>query len=233
MNVSNDVILLVGGLGSRLRSVVSDVPKPMAQVAGRPFLTYLLDQLVEQGVQKAILATGYKGEVIERALGSRWKTINLVYSHEQEPLGTGGALQLAAQKLTSEQFFVMNGDTYVTLDLAAFAHGARRHNGSLGVALARVDDTARYGAVVLDDDRVIGFIEKGRSGSGYINAGVYLLDRAMVGQWRVGGRFSFEADVVTPMVAEGGVWGYTATSDFIDIGIPEDYARAQLQFGVR
>jgi D-glycero-alpha-D-manno-heptose 1-phosphate guanylyltransferase len=233
MSASNDVILLVGGLGSRLRSVVRDVPKPMAPVAGRPFLTYLLDQLAEQGVHNAILATGYMGDVVERTLGARWKTVNLLYSHEREPLGTGGALQLASRKLTSERFVVMNGDTYVTLDLAAFADCARQHRGSLGVALAHVDDTARYGAVMLHDDRVTGFTEKGRNGSGYINAGVYLLDRVTVGQWCKGERFSFEADVVTPMAAGGNVWGYTATRDFIDIGVPEDYARAQQQFGER
>lgn len=231
MQTADEAIILAGGFGTRLRSVVQDVPKPMAPVAGRPFLAFILDLLAAQGVRRAVLATGYKGHCIVEGFGAHWNGLELAYSHEESPLGTGGALAQAAQLVNGDSFFVLNGDTYLRLDFAAFDASVRASGARLGMALARVPDVGRYGAVLLDSDRVVGFQEKGRLGAGFINAGTYLVRRELLQPFAGLGQFSFETEVLRPTVAAEPVQGYTATAGFIDIGVPEDYARAQNQLG--
>lgn len=230
MGTTDEAIILAGGFGTRLRVVVDAVPKPLAPVAGRPFLAWMLDALAAQGLSRVVLATGYRGDQVEATLGSTWRGMVLAYSREPAPLGTGGALARALSAIEGDALFALNGDTWLELDYAAFAHAAESADAALGVALARVPDVGRYGAVRMDGERIVGFEEKGGAGAGYINAGVYWLRREVLADFESGRAFSFEREVLEPTVSRAPVAGFTATEGFIDIGVPEDYQRAQAQF---
>ena len=230
---TDEAIVLAGGFGTRLRGIVDDVPKPLAPVAGRPFLAWLLDRLATGGMRRCILATGYLSDVIEQRIGARWQGMEIAYSVEPEPLGTGGAIRLAATRLQGDAAHVLNGDTWLEYDPVALEDTARAAGASMTIALARVDDVARYGAVDIDNGRVTGFREKGESGPGWINAGCYFLGADALAALPVRDAFSFEQDVLQPRVQERAVAAFTETLGFIDIGVPEDYARAQLQFAGR
>lgn len=227
---ADEAIVLAGGFGTRLRGVVDDVPKPLAPVAGRPFLAWLLDRLAAGGMRRCILATGYLSELIEKRVGSRWQGMDITYSLEPRPLGTGGAIRLAASRLNGDAAHVLNGDTWLEYDSAALEDAARAAGASMAIALARVDDVARYGAVDIDHGRVTGFREKGEPGPGWINAGCYFLGADALAALPARDAFSFEQDVLQPRVQAGAVGAFTATAGFIDIGVPEDYARAQTLF---
>jgi D-glycero-alpha-D-manno-heptose 1-phosphate guanylyltransferase len=227
VRVTDEAIVLAGGLGTRLRGVVDDLPKPLAPVAGRPFLAWLLDALATQGLRRVVLATGYRGDQVEAALGPAWHGMTLAYSREPAPLGTGGAIALAAREVAGEAFFVLNGDTWLELDYEAFAHAVAGAGARLGLALAEVPDVSRYGAARLEGTRVTGFDEKGGSGAGFINAGVYWMRRDVLDGQAPGSAFSFERGVLLPAVARETVAGYSRTRGFIDIGVPEDFRRAQ------
>lgn len=226
----DEAVILAGGLGTRLHDVVRDVPKPLAPVAGRPFLAWLLDNLAGQGIQRVVLATGHLGEQIEAVLGPQWLGMALEYSREAEPLGTGGAIVRAATRVRSEAFFVLNGDTALDLDYAEFDRAVTSMDARLGVALARVPDAARYGAVQLEGSRVTGFVEKNDAHAGLVNAGVYRLQRSLLADYAHARSFSFERDVLVPAVGREPVIGFTRTRGFIDIGVPDDYQRAQQLF---
>lgn len=226
---TDEAIILAGGFGTRLRSVVKDLPKPLAPVAGRPFLAHVLDLIAAQGIKRAVLATGYLAERVEQALGHDWHGMQLLYSPETEPLGTGGAIAKAMPLLSGEAFFVLNGDTFLALDYAALDRAARAADRSMCMALAAVPDVARYGAVVVEDARVTGFREKGQPGPGFINAGVYRLRRDVQARFPAVANFSFETDVMAALVAAGEVSAFEQTQRFIDIGVPEDYERAQTE----
>lgn len=230
---AEEAIVLAGGLGTRLRSVVADLPKPLASVAERPFLAHLLDQLAAGGLSRVILATGYMAEKIEQAIGARWAGMDIVYSKEPEPLGTGGAIRLAAMLLQGDSgVHLANGDTFLRYDPGALEHVVERTGATLGIALARVDDVGRYGAVEVADARVIAFREKGGRGRGLINAGSYFLTaEGIAGLPDEDGAYSFENRVLLPSALRGQVAAFDDTSDFIDIGVPDDYARAQHLFG--
>ena len=229
---AEEAIVLVGGLGTRLRAVVSDVPKPLAPVAGRPFLAWLLDRFAAAGLRRAILATGYRSDMVEQAIGRRWQGMEIDYSRENAPLGTGGAIACAAAMIQGDGAHIANGDTYLRYDPSALEAATRAAGCQMGVALARVDEIGRYGAVRVEAGRVVGFVEKGGTGPGLINAGSYFL--AAEGLRRLprdAAAWSFEERVLVPWSAAGEVAGFDATSDFIDIGVPEDYARAQSALG--
>jgi D-glycero-alpha-D-manno-heptose 1-phosphate guanylyltransferase len=223
----DEAIVLAGGLGTRLRGVVDGVPKPLAPVAGRPFLAWVLDFLAEQALRRVVLATGYRGDLIEAALGTQWRGMALEYSREKESLGNGGAIALAMNRIAGDACFVLNGDTWLQFDYAAFDRQVAAAGARLGVALARVPDTERYGAVCVDGGRITGFVEKGRAGAGYINAGVYWLTRSLLVDLGHRGSFSFENEVLVPSTTREVVAAYTDTQGFIDIGVPQDYRRAQ------
>ena len=226
----DEAVILAGGLGTRLRGIVDDVPKPLAPVAGRPLLAWLLDALATRGIRRAVLATGHLGEQVEAALGGAWHGMTLAYSREQTPLGTGGALVQASRVVSGDAFFVLNGDTWLELDYAAFDRATNDAGARLGVALAKVPDVARYGAARLQGHRLTGFDEKGASGAGFINAGVYWMRRGLLEGRPPGAAFSFEREVLMPTVSREPVIGYADTRGFIDIGVPEDYQRAQQSF---
>jgi Nucleoside-diphosphate-sugar pyrophosphorylase involved in lipopolysaccharide biosynthesis/translation initiation factor 2B, gamma/epsilon subunits (eIF-2Bgamma/eIF-2Bepsilon) len=229
---AEEAIVLAGGLGTRLRSVVTDLPKPLAVVAGRPFLARLLDQLAAGGLRRVILATGYMTEKIEQAIGARWAGMDIVYSKEPEPLGTGGAIRLATTLLLGSGVHLVNGDTFLRYDLGAIERAVQVKGATLGIALAKVDDVGRYGAVEVANGRVVAFLEKGGHGPGLINAGSYFFTAAgIAGLPDEDGAYSFESRVLLPNALRGQVAAFDATSDFIDIGVPDDYARAQHLFG--
>lgn len=228
---ADEAVILAGGFGTRLQSVVSDVPKPLAPIGSRPFLAFLLDRLAVQRFRQVVLATGYMGDKVRQAMGDRWHNMSLIYSQERQPLGTGGAIAQAFQRIEGDAFFVLNGDTYLELDYDAFDEQVDASGKKLGMALAQVPDVARYGAVQVRGHRVTGFSEKGLRGPGYINAGIYRLAREVAGAFPVIASFSFENAVLVPAVQDGRVQAFTRTAAFIDIGVPEDYSRAQLELG--
>lgn len=228
--------ILAGGLGTRLRAVVADRPKVLAEVAERPFVTYLLDQLASAGLREVLLLTGYRGEQVYAALGRRYRGVRLRYSQEESPLGTGGALRAGLDYLESPTVLLLNGDSFCDLELRPFLtfHAGRAPEASL--ALARVADTSRYGRVRLGaDDRVVGFEEKSPDGGpGWINAGVYLLSRRLIEGIPEGDApVSLERDVLPSRVAGGNVHGYRQGGPLLDIGTPESYALAEAFLGER
>jgi NDP-sugar pyrophosphorylase family protein len=220
-------IVLVGGLGTRLRSVVSDVPKPMAPVQGRPFVSFVLDRLVDAGFTGTVFAAGYRSDALRSYFGVEYRGMPLAYSIETEPLGTGGAVRLAWDRAGGQEVFALNGDTYAELDFRAMQAEHRRAGSSLTVAICYAADAARYGALELAGDRVRGFSEKGRSGPGWINAGTYLLAPGLRDFFPRQDAFSFERDLLARHVEAMRPLAFRSTGPFIDIGTPEDYVQAE------
>lgn len=225
------VAILAGGLGTRLRVVVADKPKVLADVNGRPFLTYLLDRLADAGVGRVVLCTGYMAELVRAELGCEYRGIELFYTEEATPLGTGGALRLALPLLDSSSILVMNGDSYCNADLSLFTEQHITSGSKASILLTTVDDTNRYGAVeISQDNSVIRFEEKGgRQGSGLINAGIYLLDRSVIESISARNAVSLERDVFPTLVGRG-LYAFPQSCRFIDIGVPADYYAASTFF---
>jgi D-glycero-alpha-D-manno-heptose 1-phosphate guanylyltransferase len=223
-----EAIVLAGGFGTRLRQVVSDVPKPMAPVAGRPFLEILLSALAKKGFRRIVLALGHMADTVVNHFGDKFAGMALVYQIEQSPLGTGGAIRAAMARCESDHVFVFNGDTF--LDLEADQVEARWQARRTPIIVAReVPDTARYGRMQVEQGRVTGFLEKGLGGQGLINAGCYVFPRAMLDSFEPGKAFSLETEFLAPEAAGNGFDVFVTQGHFIDIGIPEDYARAQTE----
>ena len=220
--------VLCGGQGTRLRPVLADRPKSMALISGRPFLQLLMERLRCQGVADVILGTGYMAEKIESYFGTGNKlAMRIRSSRENEPLGTGGALKLA-ESLISDPVLVLNGDSYVEWKLVPMLELFRAKDADMVVVLQAVADVTRYGSVALNQDgRVTEFTEKGsRAGPGLINAGVYLLRKQIVRELPAGLAISLEREVF-PRLLDRGIYALVSTGLFIDIGIPDDFARAQ------
>jgi len=224
--------ILAGGLGTRLRSVVADRPKVIADVSGRPFLAYLLEQVASAGIRNVVLCTGYMAGRIQECFGSTYGPLRITYSTEHEPLGTGGALRLALPYLESETVLVMNGDSYMDVDLRSFVNWFFQRQRQAALVLTEVDDTSRYGRVRIDPDgSIISFEEKcDNSGPGWINAGVYLIEKSVLTRIPQGRFYSLEKDFF-PQLVGGGLFGFCAEGRFIDIGTPQSYAVAEEFFG--
>lgn len=222
-----EAIILAGGLGTRLAARVSGLPKAMAPVAGRPFLEILLRQLQRQGCMRVILAVGYLHAAIEDRFGAAFDGLRLDYAVEDTPLGTGGAIRSALAMGREDATLVLNGDTYLAADYAEMLRCHRAHGRPMTIALVRQPDIARYGGVVLRDGHVEGFEEKGRSGPGWINAGAYALSRGFPWPPHLPTNFSFEKDVMTPSAAALQPAAFPVDGYFLDIGVPDDYDRAQ------
>lgn len=222
-------IVLAGGLGTRLRERVPDLPKPMASVAGRPFLEYLLDALARHGCDEVVLSVGHLWQKIEAHFGDRYRGMALRYAVEATPLGTGGAIAFALAQLPADtrEVLTLNGDTFVDVDFSQVFEHHRTAGVPITMVLCEVCDTLRYGAVLVEGGRVQRFAEKGRSGPGLINAGTYVLDAAWFRALGLPQRFSMEADVLQARCAEVRPAAFVTDANFIDIGIPQDYDRAQ------
>ena len=217
-----EAIILAGGLGTRLRSVVSEVPKCMAPVGGKPFLQYQLEWLSRFDISHVVLSVGYLKEVIEEFVASREWPFKVSYAVEKEPLGTGGGIRLALSRCRGKKVFVLNGDTFFNVDLNALTFTA-----PVTLALKPMRDFDRYGAVDWDGDLVNAFHEKAHCAEGLINGGVYAIDRTTLDMSLFPKNFSFEKEVLEPLADYGLVAGVVDDGYFIDIGIPEDYACAQ------
>lgn len=224
-----ECVVLAGGKGTRLRSVVSDLPKCMAPVAGRPFLAWLLDDLREAGFDHIILSLGYKHEAVEAWVATRPDRDSITCVVEEEPLGTGGGVRLALRQAREDAVFILNGDTFFGVDYPAMKAFHRQSGAQATLALKPLRDFDRYGEVTLDGQgRITAFREKRPCAEGLINGGVYLLQREALAE--MPDRFSLEKDYFEPLAESAGLAGFRSEGYFIDIGIPADYARAQRDF---
>lgn len=222
-------VLLVGGLGTRLRPVVASTPKPLASVGDRPFLELLVRQLRHQGIRHLVLCTGYLAHEIEKELsdGREWG-VAIEYSKEPSPMGTAGAVKFAEPLLRDvPDFLVMNGDSFMEMDFQRLVHFHRESGGIATMAVLRMKNEMRYGTVELTSgDRVIGFKEKSEGApAGFVNAGIYVFS-SRIFDHIPDGPASLERDVF-PKLLDRGVYASKQQGVFIDIGTPEDYARAQ------
>lgn len=222
-----EAIVLAGGFGTRLRQVVSNVPKPMAPVAGRPFLEILLGSLARKGFERVILSLGFMSQKISDHFGTQFAGMDIAYVVESTPLGTGGAIRLAFEACTQDHVFVFNGDTYLDLEVQSLEQRWQEKTHPIVVG-RQVPDTLRYGRLIVDGVCITGFAEKGISGPGLINAGCYVLAIDALARFPLNHPFSIETDYLVPEVARATVEIFETEGVFIDIGIPEDYARAQV-----
>jgi NDP-sugar pyrophosphorylase family protein len=202
----------------------------MVQVAGRPFLEILVDRLVDAGFSRVILSVGHLAKVIQDHFGGAWRGVPIEYVVEEEPLGTGGAIRKSLERVNAPSTFVFNGDTWLDVDYAAMNALHRESNASITIALSQVADTARFGGVEMRDGKVVSFIEKGQTGAGFINGGVYVLSKDFPWPENLPLRFSFETDVLLPLLPSLNHAVYISSGRFIDIGVPEDLDRAQGEF---
>lgn len=223
-----EAIVLAGGLGTRLRSEVQDQPKCMAVVNGRPFLEYVLDYLIHEGIRRVILSVGYKAEAITGYFGDCYRTCTLVYAHEAQPLGTGGAIQNAMNSAITPDVAVLNGDSVFLIDVQGQYQYHIECGAELTLALHRMQNIDRYGTVELDAaGRIIRFREKQALPEGFINAGLYVFKVARFRENSFSEKFSIEKDYFEALVHQCYFAGFPAEGYFLDIGIPEDYHRAQ------
>ncbi|MGZ8382365.1 MAG: nucleotidyltransferase family protein [Nitrospira sp.] len=223
-------VILAGGLGTRLRSAVPDLPKPMAPISGRPFLEYQLDYWISQGVSRFVLSVGYRHEAITEHFGPRYKGVDLEYAIEEQPLGTGGAFLLAAEKTDlREPFLLLNGDTYFGVDWRVLNAYALEHDADWCLSLFRTSEQGRYMGIELSSEGRITRLKSGvEQGPRLANGGVYWVHpRVLSGAWRVGAKLSLEDDLFPAAFAAGQrLFGLEFTGTFIDIGVPDDYHRA-------
>jgi len=224
-----EAIVLAGGLGTRLASRLHGLPKPMAPIAGRPFLEILLTQLRRSGCTRVLLSVGHQHAVIQEHFGAAFDGLAIDYVIESVPLGTGGAIRLALAEAREESMLVLNGDTFLNADYAAMLGFHAVQGAAVTLAVVHRDDVSRYGGVTLEGRRIVGFQEKGRSGPGYISAGTYVLARNLAWPPALPEKFSIERDFFVPEVARLRPAAYKVDGFFLDIGIPEDLDRAQTE----
>jgi len=228
-----EAIILAGGFGTRLRPVISDLPKPMAPVNGKPFLHYLLSYLRHSGIEKAVLSVGYMAEKIEAHFGKNYSGIAIGYARENEPLGTGGGIRLAMEQCAGAQALVLNGDTFFNVPLGQFSEAHLNHAADATLALRKVHDGSRYGTIETQESRIVSFREKnpGAKGEALINGGVYALRKDVFFELTEANKnFSIEQDFFAQYANKLWLQAFPSDAYFIDIGIPEDYARAQKEF---
>jgi D-glycero-alpha-D-manno-heptose 1-phosphate guanylyltransferase len=227
-----DAIILAGGLGTRLRSVINDVPKCMAPVNQHPFLYYLFLQLQKDKIDNVILSLGYKNEIITEWIKKNKFDCTISYIIENEPLGTGGAIKMALNKVKSKETLILNGDTFFDIDIKEFHKFHIQYGADISIALKSMNKFDRYGTVSINNlNRVVAFREKEYCDYGYINGGCYLLQKdSDIFDDIQESTFSFEKEVLERDTANEKIYGYIDNGYFIDIGIPEDYIRANEDF---
>lgn len=225
-----EAIILAGGFGTRLSHIVSDVPKPMAPVDNKPFLDYILKYLTESGINKIIIAVGYKQEVIKQHLGIKYDNCEIEYSSEDKPLYTGGAIKKALKLCKEDNVFVVNGDTFFNVSLNKMAIFHKQNRSNLTVALKELNNFDRYGTVEIDENfRITSFKDKNHTDSGKINGGLYLMNKGLLDKINEE-KFSFETDFMEKCTGQFRVYGFLSQGYFIDIGIEQDFNKAQLDF---
>lgn len=226
-----EAIILAGGLGTRLRSEVPDLPKCMAPVAGKPFLDYVIRALQEQGVTKFIFSLGYRSEVVLQHLEQSWPKLKYDYTIETIPLGTGGGIRFAVQKAKGDSLFVLNGDTYFEVNLPSMLKKHIEVQAEITVALKKMYHFDRYGSVLMGQNNIISaFQEKTYREIGWINGGIYLIQKQLITNIGIANPFSFEKEILEKYVDKNCIFGFESEGYFIDIGIPEDFKKANLDF---
>lgn len=227
-----EAIVLAGGFGTRLQTVVSVVPKSMALINGRPFLEYLLDYLIIQGVSRVVLSVGYKREIITSHFKDSYRSLPIEYAIEEEPLGTGGGIRLALWKIRGERALILNGDSMFRTDLGALETAHLQKKADVTLALRKLPNTGRYGRVTINrQKRITGFEEKNEgAGPGLINAGIYIMEKLYLMEPHFRGKFSIEKDCFERFYGTSRMFGFPARGYFLDIGIPMDYLKAQDEF---
>ena len=222
-----ECIILAGGLGTRLRSEVADLPKCMAPVAGKPFLHWVINYLQSQGVTSFVFSLGYMHEIIEKYVDETYSFSHVQFIVEKEPLGTGGAIKLAIQLCKQENVLVANGDTLFEIDNKALWEKHIESNSACTLALKPMQQFERYGAVTINENNIItAFREKKYMVQGLINGGVYLINRHTFNQINLPEKFSFEKDFLEKYLDTLTMIGVEDDGYFIDIGIPEDFKKA-------
>jgi D-glycero-alpha-D-manno-heptose 1-phosphate guanylyltransferase len=224
-----EAIVLAGGFGTRLKEVVPDLPKPMAPVNGKPFLAYLLDNLAKKGFRKVILSVGYMAEKIIDYFGSQYAGIDITYSIEEKPLGTGGAARLALEQCRQNHVYIINGDTYLDFNIEEAELIWKRNENPIIFAVY-VDGAKRYGRIEYKNNLVKSFIEKGFEGSGVVNAGCYIFHKSQLNDFLLSKPFSLEYDYLVNAVKKESFNIYLASGCFIDMGSPEDYKKSSIIF---
>jgi D-glycero-alpha-D-manno-heptose 1-phosphate guanylyltransferase len=224
------MVILAGGLGTRLRSVLPDLPKPMALVNGRPFLEILVAQAARAGFRDVVLCVGYRADAIEAHFGDgRGHGVRMRYAHERELLGTAGAVLNAQAMVGSDPFVVINGDSYCAVDFSRMMAHHRDHRAAATIVAVQVTDSSRYGSLQLEPDGAIaGYNEKAQAlSAGWINAGIYLLQRSVLQPLAQGRPASLERDLFPVLVGQRALYAFKTSGMFIDIGIPSELERAQ------
>ena len=226
-----EAIVLAGGKGTRLQSVVSDVPKPMAPVNDKPFLYYQLQYLKNQGIKRIVLSVGYKKELIIDTFGYDFQGVELDYAIEQTPLGTGGGIQLALKHCKNQEVFIVNGDTLFNIDLSLLKLAKKQKSAQVMMALKHMLNFDRFGVVDIDTEhRIIAFREKEFCAEGVFNGGIYLMEKNLLEESIFKAPFSLEQDCFQKYITTLKIYGEVFEDYFIDIGIPQDYAKAQIDF---
>jgi D-glycero-alpha-D-manno-heptose 1-phosphate guanylyltransferase len=218
-----EAIILAGGMGTRLRPCVDDLPKPLAPIGGRPFLEYLLDYLYANGVHRVIISTGYMAEKIEEAIGRQYRGMCVDYCREDVPLGTGGAIKKSLGMCKEDYAVVINGDTFYDVDLFAMQKSHEANGCPVTMAAKLLKNVERSGYLEISGGRLTGFCEKGATGEGLINGGIYFIDKNALDCVNEE-KFSFEKQVLEALLLEVNI--FESEAYFIDIGIPEEFARA-------
>ena len=223
-----DAIVLAGGLGTRLKSVVSNIPKPMAPINDKPFLHYILSWLHKNGISKTILSVGYKWNIIFDYFGESFGKMKLSYSIEENPLGTGGAIKKAMNESNSDKLIIINGDTYFDIKLFQLIDFHNRESNDCSVALKYLENFDRYGSVDLNSNcRITSFNEKCQKDRGFINGGIYIVNKDISNYFPNTDKFSFEEDFLSKQINDLKIGGNIENGFFVDIGIPKDYEIAQ------
>lgn len=226
-----EAIVLAGGLGTRLRSAVPDLPKCMAPVAGKPFIAYVIDYFQQQGINRFIFSLGYKHEVIEEFLRLSYPGLNYVPVIEDEPLGTGGAILKACREVQGKNVIVLNGDTFFKINVLSLSGFHEQHEADCTLALKPMPQSDRYGVVEISvQQRVVSFKEKNYYENSLINGGVYALNADGFLKESFPAKFSFEKDYLEILFKQRKIYGFTQEEYFIDIGIPGDYQKANIDF---
>lgn len=226
-------LILAGGFGTRLQTVVNDVPKPMAPVNGQPFLNYLLRYLKHYGIRKVCLSVGYLHEKISEYYKDEFEGIHITYSIEEIALGTGGGIRKALAGMNEKEIFALNGDSFFDVNLREFYKAHQTYGATISLALREVQNAARFGTIVSNKQyRILSFKEKsGEERPGMINGGVYILDRDVyLDSTKADSVFSIEKDFFETELSRIPMMGFPFTGHFIDIGIPEEFAKAQHEF---
>jgi D-glycero-alpha-D-manno-heptose 1-phosphate guanylyltransferase len=222
-----EAIILAGGLGTRLKNVVYDVPKVMAPINNIPFLEYLLNYLLKNNIDHFILAVGYKYQIIQNHFGNSFKGIPISYSIEKTPLKTGGAIKKALTKCKTQEVFILNGDTYYNVNLNAMKKFHLEKQSLLTVAIKSMSNCKRYGSVTIKNDKIIEFNEKKNVSFSKINGGIYLINSIILNNLdKIS--FSFESEILKNKLFD--IYAFESNEYFIDIGVPEDYFKAKVDF---